>query len=372
MDTDVRVWLCLAFGEEQDGLYKSQLNAGGRITFTSCEKILNATTEEGYVGALEKLENLFANRDSKDILANFARYLKKEWLPYKKLCVRAWTNSLRNYGMDTTSPGESAHAGLKGWLRNGKAIIVIFLQKMGLFYDNHRHRYDAKLAKLVLKLPIKSLMLLREQKEKRERELVANQRAGEKGENYEAKSCTGAYSRTMGLPFSHKLDRYLSTGTEHLSVIKEHFDPCGIIPNPSCVVIEAEQRIQEPNTITRARSKRISNSHSSNTGISGTRREATWSERVAPDHEAMPPANMPVSAALIARRYGQLPPPTNNARRRLTVPFGVAHCKCKAGCGTRSCPYRKAGKICRIYCHINKTFCENMKATDIDDNNDIS
>ncbi|RKF65896.1 hypothetical protein GcM3_115029, partial [Golovinomyces cichoracearum] len=81
---------------------------------------------------------------------------------------------------------------------------------------------------------------------------------------------------------------------------------------------------------------------------------------------------MPVSAAQIARRYGQPPPPINNARGSLTVSFGVAHCKCKAGCGTRSCPYRKAGKIYRIYSHITKTFCENMKAIDIDDNNDVS
>lgn len=153
----------------------------------------------------------------------------------------------------------------------------------------------------------------------------------------------------MGLPCSHKLDRYPSTGTEHLTVTKEDIDPWRIIPNPSRVVIEAEQRIQKPNTIRRARSKRITNSHSSNTGISGIRREDTWPERVAPDHEATPPANMPVSAAQIARRYGQPPPPINNARGRLTIPFGVAYCKCKAGCGTRSCPCRKAGKICGIY-----------------------
>ncbi|RKF81930.1 hypothetical protein GcC1_020024 [Golovinomyces cichoracearum] len=247
---------------------------------------------------------------------------------------------------------------------------------MGPSYDNHRHLYDAKLAqlrnsaptqftrgadhlfysKLVRILPIKFLMLLREQKEKRERELVSNQRAGEKGENYEATACTGVYSRTMRLP----------------CMTKEDFDPWRITPNPSRLVIEAEQRIQEPNIISRARSKRITNSHSSNTGISGTRREATWSDRVAPDHEATPPANMPVSAGQIARRYGHPPPPINIARGRLTVPFGVAHCKCKAGCGTRLCPCRKAGKICRIYCHINKTFCENVKETDIDDNNDIS
>ncbi|RKF63149.1 hypothetical protein GcM3_141010 [Golovinomyces cichoracearum] len=392
MDTEVRVRLRVAPDEEQDGLYKSQLNAEGRMAFSSYEKILNVTMEEEYVGASEKLLNHSTNRDSKEIWANFARYLKKEWLPHKKLCVRAWTNSIRNYGMDTTLPGESAHAGLKGWLRNGKANIVTFFQKIGPFYDNHRHRYDAKLAqlknsaptqftcgadhlfysKLVRILPIKSLMLLREKKEKRERELVANRRAGEKGENYEATACNGVYSWTMGLPCSHKLVQYLSTGTEHLTVTKEDFDPWRIIPNPSRVVIEAEQRIQEPNTIRRARSKRISNSHSSFTGISGTRPEVTWSERVVPDHEATPPANMPVSAALIGRRYGQPPPPIKNARGSLTAPFDVAHCKCKTGCGTRSCPCRKAGKICRIYCHINKTFCKNMNATDIDDNNDIS
>ncbi|RKF81931.1 hypothetical protein GcC1_020025 [Golovinomyces cichoracearum] len=77
MDTDVRAWLRVAFGEEQDGLYKSQLNAEGRMAFSSYEKILNATTEE-----------------NKEIWANFSRYLEKEWLPHKKLCVRAWTNSI--------------------------------------------------------------------------------------------------------------------------------------------------------------------------------------------------------------------------------------------------------------------------------------
>ncbi|RKF53565.1 hypothetical protein GcM3_217020 [Golovinomyces cichoracearum] len=330
------------------------------MAFSSYGKILIATTEEEYVGALEKLETHSTNQDSKEIWANFARYLKKEWLPHKKLCVKAWKNSIRHYGMDMNSPGESAHAGLKGWLRNGKANIVTFLQKMGPFYDNHRHRYDAKLAQLKNSAPTQFTYG------------GDHLFYSEKGENYETTACTGVYSRTMGLPCSHELDLYLSTGTEYLTVTKEDFYPWKIIPNPSRVVIEAEQRIQEPNTIRRARSKIITNSHSSNTGISGTRREATCSERVAPDHEAMPHANMPVSAAQIARRYGQPPPPMNNARGSLTVPFDVAHCKCKAGCGTRSFSCRKAGKICRIYCHINKTFCENMKATDIDDNNDIS
>ncbi|RKF81190.1 hypothetical protein GcM3_038036, partial [Golovinomyces cichoracearum] len=150
--------------------------------------------------------------------------------------------------MDTTSPGESAHAGLKGWLRNVKANIVTFLQKMGPFYDNHSHRYDAELTQLKNSAPTQFTRGADHffTKEKKERELVDNQRAGEKGENYGATACTGVYSRTMGLPCSQKLDRYLSTGTEHLTVTKEDFDPWRIIPNPSRVVIEAEQRIQEP------------------------------------------------------------------------------------------------------------------------------
>ncbi|RKF64748.1 hypothetical protein GcC1_129025 [Golovinomyces cichoracearum] len=86
----------------------------------------------------------------------------------------------------------------------------------------------------------------------------------------------------------------------------------------------------------------------------------------------MPSANMPVSAAQIARRYGQLPPPKNNARGSLTIPFVVTNRRFKAGCGNRLCPCRKAGKICGIYFHLKKELWENMKFVDIDNNNDIS
>lgn len=50
--------------------------------------------------------------------------------------------------MGITSPRESTYTGLKDWLRNGKANIVTFLQKMGLSNNNHLHRYDSALARL--------------------------------------------------------------------------------------------------------------------------------------------------------------------------------------------------------------------------------
>lgn len=91
MDTDSWVSLRVVFGEEQNKLYKSQLNAEGRIEISSYGEILNASTEENYVEAIQNLENHIIEKfHDKEMWINFSRYLEKESTFYNKLCVGVW------------------------------------------------------------------------------------------------------------------------------------------------------------------------------------------------------------------------------------------------------------------------------------------
>jgi len=44
-------------------------------------------------------------------------YLQKQWIPYKEMFIKAWTNKYLHLGNTATSRGEGAHATLKSYLQ---------------------------------------------------------------------------------------------------------------------------------------------------------------------------------------------------------------------------------------------------------------
>lgn len=58
-----------------------------------------------------------------------ARYLAREWWPWKEKCVSAWTNQYTHFGLRETSRLEGSHAGLKKWLGSSRSEFSLFLDK---------------------------------------------------------------------------------------------------------------------------------------------------------------------------------------------------------------------------------------------------
>ncbi|KAI0993489.1 hypothetical protein K3495_g14695 [Podosphaera aphanis] len=145
---DVEAWIMRAFGYDEDELSrKAILNPIGQQAMEFFCSIIKSPTEEEYLSAHLRLERQ-AERSEDVAWKDFVKYLDRQWFTrHKKLCVAAWTNQVRHYGMSTTSPGESAHARLKGWLKTGRSDILTFLKKMGPFYDHHAQRYHADMAR---------------------------------------------------------------------------------------------------------------------------------------------------------------------------------------------------------------------------------
>ncbi|KAI0996030.1 hypothetical protein K3495_g12151 [Podosphaera aphanis] len=297
--------------------------------------------------------------------------------------------------MTTTSPGESAHIGLKGWLKTGRSDILTFSKKMGPFYDHHAQRYQADLARLrnqasvvftadayyrfyhelVRILTTSSLLLVRKQKEKCQAELKRHLNQS----NYVIPACSGVYNQTMGLPCSHQLEKYLPNNeNDTLTVQKELFDTWRLIPQPTRELDEVSVRLQEPQIRTHRMfgSQRVVALHARNSGTFGAQREATRSERVRPDNRVTPPiegigsSEMPIvfptdplNVSLIqsARRNG-IPPPRKRTRLMKPIPPpGTRPCNCNKGCSTRSCRCRKEERSCSICCHGRSCSCENME-----------
>ncbi|KAI0993833.1 hypothetical protein K3495_g14351, partial [Podosphaera aphanis] len=248
---DVEALIMRAFGYEEDELSrKAILNPNGQQAMEFFCSIIKSPTEEEYLSAHLGLERQ-AERLEDIAWKDFVKYLDSQWFTrHRKLCVAASTDQVRHYGMSTTSPDESAHAGLKGWLKTGRSDILTFLKKMGPFYDYHAQRYQADLArsrnqasvvftagadyrfyhKLVRILTPSSLLLVRKQKEKCQAELKRRLNQS----NYVIPTCSGLYNQTMGLPCSHQLEKYLpNIGSDTLTVQKELFDTWRLIPQPT-------------------------------------------------------------------------------------------------------------------------------------------
>ncbi|KAI0991448.1 hypothetical protein K3495_g16739 [Podosphaera aphanis] len=147
MKMDVEAWIMRAFGYDEDELSrKAILNPVGQQAMEFFCSIIKSPTEEEYLSAHLRLERQ-AERSEDIAWKDFVKYLDSQWFTrHKRLCIAAWTDQVRHYGKSTTSPGESAHAELKGLLKTGRCDILTFLKKMGPFNDHHAQRYQADLA----------------------------------------------------------------------------------------------------------------------------------------------------------------------------------------------------------------------------------
>lgn len=139
---------------------------------------------------------------------------------------------------------------------------------------------------------------------------------------------TGVNMETMGLPCSHQLEKWLtSTGrlislpcghwlteisTDFLTIQNEVFDDWHIIPSRTRVAKDVRERTQEPQIrhARLARSRPSASSHTRNTGLFGTGREAARPELITESLETTGSQVSQLSSytfSQIARRNGEPP-----------------------------------------------------------------
>jgi hypothetical protein len=80
------------------------------------------------------------DNDKPTVWLKMLRYLEKHWWRHKELCVKYWTNKIRHFGHDTTSPGEGGHAVLKSWLQTSNHDVLTMIERMAPYYDSHIDR----------------------------------------------------------------------------------------------------------------------------------------------------------------------------------------------------------------------------------------
>jgi hypothetical protein len=176
-------------------------------------------------------------------------YLEKHWWRHKERCVKYWTNKIRHFGHDTTSPSEGGHAVLKDWLRSSKHDVLGLFKNMQPYYDSHTDRYKTSLAMqtniamtqyrtipfyqmLNRRLSRKSLNQLHEQRA----QALGILRSQQDDITYVMPPCTKVFKRIYGMPYAHELIEYLLSDNMVLVPTKFHAYHC--LPNAALETID--------------------------------------------------------------------------------------------------------------------------------------
>lgn len=209
----------------QNNIYESDddeyFNAVQRAAFTAVE------TDVELEDKLDIIIRLIENPTDpstilKDILERWqkiVRYLQTAQQVYKEKCVKAQTDRIQHFGIDTSSGSKSAYKGLKVQTTSSRNNTLTFFIKLALFYDAYLDREKAKLAKAQNTISIafvyreyyykvntiveiRGLYRIQKQKEKLEFEL--NLIRSDK--RYIRPVYTSVFTRTIGIDCSYKLE----------------------------------------------------------------------------------------------------------------------------------------------------------------------
>lgn len=250
-------------------------------TFFKC---VNAKTEEDFTSAVKEGEKLNGR---------CAKYLAREWWPWKEKCVAYWTNQITHFGQQTTSRLEGLHALMKRWLANSRSDLYTFIRKLIPLWQQHftESMYRSESDKMIVPFSISGKVFARTAKIiyrwplVQTSELLTKARKQlyliKKGES-ERTICHNGFRTAHGRPCIHDLmDIIENDGV----LLPEHFHGHWWIDRENAPA-EARERILEPRVLPRQRAKR---KKQTGTGPNGTRREPLYSERVDKNHPASPP-----------------------------------------------------------------------------------
>jgi hypothetical protein len=174
-------------------------------------KICSAHTEKLYEQAKSQMEAFLADKQ------HVFRYLNETWLVHREKFVVAWSQEWLHLGNSATSRVEGAHAAVKHWITNSTADILSVFELVEKSVEGQLNAITAALARDRIFIPVfpsktlfanlirrvsrHAIILLVQQHDKVKR---ATQTAP-------LVQCTNVFSRTMGLPCSHRISDILES-----------------------------------------------------------------------------------------------------------------------------------------------------------------
>lgn len=232
IDSDVKAYTMSVIGYTPNVGGQSNLTDEGRKQIQFYYNVINSRSEQAYEEELKKIKDeadqIFYYQADDRLVVIYNYLLDIQLTDYKKLCVKAQTNDIIHFGIDTTLPVESVYACLKSQLRLLRSNIVTFLRILKLFFEHYSQRYYAKLeqarnrasialtkgtssrfyTQLVRLIPTKRLLVLKQQKER-----YKAWRKAKQDDNFEMPECTRVFTRTQGMPYTYKLRLYVDSSS---------------------------------------------------------------------------------------------------------------------------------------------------------------
>lgn len=177
-------------------------------------QILDSDSEDSYTQALKEADEWAGDDDRRQ---DFVLYLHQQWFDrHAPQCVKFWTNEIMHFGLRTTSPGETANAGIKAWLQSASKNLLTFIESLLTFFDHHVDRHydvpskaqnnaisaftnDRFYDKTVRKINNKGQELIRAQRDKA-KWILEQERTNR---DFTRPPCTGVFRKTTGSACSH-------------------------------------------------------------------------------------------------------------------------------------------------------------------------
>lgn len=324
IDSDVKAYTMSVIGYTPNAGGQSNLTDEGRKQMQFYYNVINSRSEQAYEEELKKIKDeadqIFYYQADDRLVVIYNYLLDIQLTDYKKLYVKAQTNDIMHFGIDTTLPIESVYACLKSWLRLLRSNIVTFLRMLKLFFKHHSQRYYAKLeqarnrasialtkgassrfyTQLIRLIPTKRLLVLKQQKER-----YKAQRKAKQDDDFEIPECTRVFIRTQGMPYAYKLRPYVdSSSNSPLTLASGKFYLYNKIPQPTHTVEGRNSKRLEEFRIRPRRAKHYAAAvYSTGTRETGTRRKATRLERINLDHLAIVPPSTIIANTQPTRLY---------------------------------------------------------------------
>ncbi|CAG8580965.1 4956_t:CDS:2, partial [Scutellospora calospora] len=242
--------LVISIDELQGGdfLYKYKCDNNGSVTHLFFAHKESVSLSRQYPTVI--LMDCEEEDDYKWALQIVISYLQETWIPWKKKFIKAWTNQLLYLGTTVTSHIEGSHVTLKAYLQTSTGDLHHVYTTISLAVTNQRKEFNTMIASERIRIPafatynslysnirdkVSSFALnkINDQYQKAKRATAQEP----------LPSCTGTFTRTMGLPCAHFIQYLENNQNLMLNDIHKHYsDP----KNPlQPLLYDLQQRYQE-------------------------------------------------------------------------------------------------------------------------------
>ncbi|CAG8599328.1 12567_t:CDS:1, partial [Ambispora gerdemannii] len=157
-------------------------------------------------------------------------YLEETWMPWKKRFVKTWMNTFLHLGTTVTSHIEGAHSTLKAYLQVSTEDLHRVHTSISLMITNQKKEIDATVASEHIHLPVFVLSNPLYTNIKGKVSIFALKKIYEQSQKAKRSiaqvllpSCTGSFSKTMGLSCAHYIQHLEENQSLTLDDIHMHW-----------------------------------------------------------------------------------------------------------------------------------------------------